>query len=224
MTSTKRCSTSIEMRGARTGRARGTSRRSCSDGRPCRPRRRASRRRTASGASRGQRATMRSSAGRKPMSSMRSASSITSVRTLSSLKAPRSSWSSSRPGVATTMCARSATCACLSRPTPPYTAAILQRAGVSDRAQLLDDLGRELTRGRQHEYGRPARLGGRAVDKRDPEGERLARPGGGTGQHVATGEHIADHHLLDRERRRDPAAGKSARRRRSTRRDRRRTA
>ena len=68
-----------------------------------------------------------------------------------------------------------------------------ERAGVSDRPQLVDDLGGELTRGGEDERRGAARLGGRAVDHRDAEGERLAGAGGGAGEHVATGEHVADH-------------------------------
>ena len=41
--------------------------------------------------------------GRNPMSSMRSASSKTKVSIFDSLIVPLSAWSSSRPGVATTM-------------------------------------------------------------------------------------------------------------------------
>ena len=69
----------------------------------------------------------------------------------------------------------------------------LQGPGVRDRTNLLDDLGCQLTRRRQHQHGRAAGLGGGAIDERDPEGERLARARGGAGQHVTTGQNIADH-------------------------------
>ena len=69
------------------------------------------------------------------MSSIRSASSSTSVRTWASDTAPRAIRSSSRPGVATTICARRAARICFSKPTPPYTAAIWRpRARTIGRA------------------------------------------------------------------------------------------
>ena len=74
--------------------------------------------------SRGSAVTMRSIAGRKPMSSIRSASSRTSILMLSNVNAPRARRSSSRPGVATSSCDAAAALACLTTPTPPYTAVI----------------------------------------------------------------------------------------------------
>jgi hypothetical protein len=75
-----------------------------------------------------------------------------------------------------------------------------QRPGLGQRAQLVGDLGGEFPRGREHERGRTARLGGDPVDERDPEGEGLARSGGRAHEHVTTGEHVADGEALDRER------------------------
>ena len=74
-----------------------------------------------------------------------------------------------------------------------------KRAGVGDPANVLDDLGRELPCRRQNKRRRARIFRPDPFDQRDTEGERLARPGGGLGDHVASGDGVADHVALDRE-------------------------
>ena len=93
-----------------------------------------------------------------------------------------------------------------------------------DRAQRVDDLAGELTRGGEHERRRAAGVGGDPVDDRHAEGERLAGPGGGLGEHVAAVEHVGDHELLDGEGGVDAALLAGRRQPHAIRRDRRRTA
>ncbi len=82
-----------------------------------------------------------------------------------------------------------------------------ERAGVRDRAQLLDDLTGQLARRHEHECG-GARVGGLdAVDERHAEGERLARAGGRLDEHVAPGEHVGDDERLHGEGLFDPSLG-----------------
>ena len=83
-------------------------------------------------------------------------------------------------------------------------------AGAGERAQLLDDLARQLAGGGEDERRGAARGGVDAVDQRDAERERLARPGRRLGEHVAAGEHVGDDELLDGERLVDAALGERA--------------
>ncbi len=71
-----------------------------------------------------------------------------------------------------------------------------QGAGMRYLAQLLDDLRRELAGRRQHECCRPRPVGVDALDHRDAECEGLPRAGRRFDEHIAAGEHIADHELL----------------------------
>ncbi len=82
-----------------------------------------------------------------------------------------------------------------------------------ERLQLVDDLGGELARRGEHERRRTPRIGRDPVDHRRAEGERLARAGGRLGEHVATGEHVADDELLDGEGGVDAALRKRTRNR-----------
>jgi len=78
---------------------------------------------------------------------------------------------------------------------------------MRDLAQVIDDLRCQLACGRQHQCAL-ARVGAlQALDQRDAERERLARPGRGLRQHVVPGKHVGNDHLLDGERRLDPALG-----------------
>ncbi len=82
----------------------------------------------------------------------------------------------------------------------------LEPLDAGERLGLLDDLRGELARRGEHERGgAAARLD--ALDHRDRERERLARAGGGLGEHVAAGEHVADDEALDGERLVDAALG-----------------
>ena len=84
----------------------------------------------------------------------------------------------------------------------------LQRAGVNDGQELVDDLGGEFPGGREHEGGGAAVVRLDAVGERNAEGERLARAGRGLREHVVTGEHVRDHKLLHSEWGLDAAARK----------------
>ena len=75
-----------------------------------------------------------------------------------------------------------------------------QRAGVGDLAQIGGDLGGELAGRGEDQRGGARPVGGDSIDQRDAEGERLARPGGRAGEHVAPGEDITDDQALNRER------------------------
>jgi hypothetical protein len=77
----------------------------------------------------------------------------------------------------------------------------LQRAGVGQRVELVDDLRGQLAGRGEHERRRAAvAVGVEAVEHRDAEGEGLARARGRLGEHVAAGEHVADDEVLDGER------------------------
>ncbi len=116
-----------------------------------------------------------STTGRKPMSSIRSASSSTSSRMRLSDTSRRSIRSSSRPGVATRMWARAGEARLLDDARAAVYGSDRQRARVGDRTQVVDDLDRQLARGRQDER-RGARVGVfQALDHRHAERERLAR-------------------------------------------------
>ncbi len=80
----------------------------------------------------------------------------------------------------------------------------------ASRAQILDDLKRQLARGREHERGGPRVAVAQALDERHAEGKRLARAGGRLGEHVVAGEHVGNDHALHGERREDAAPGKLA--------------
>ena len=69
-----------------------------------------------------------------------------------------------------------------------------------ERPQVGRDLDRELTGRDEDECRRPAALDGRALDERQAEGERLARPGRRLGEDVKTRERVRQDELLDRER------------------------
>ena len=112
-------------------------------------------------------ATMRSTAGRKPMSSIRSASSRTRIRTCASETAPRSIRSSRRPGRGDERCAalRAASALALDAGAA-VDGGDREGAGVSDRAELVDDLAGQLA-GRDEDQrrgrgGRSPRCGRRA--------------------------------------------------------------
>src|ERR1035441_10327205 len=82
-----------------------------------------------------------------------------------------------------------------------------QRPGVGDRAQLVDDLDRELPGGREDQR-RGARVGVfQELHERHAEGERLARAGGRLREHVVAREHVRDDHVLNCEGLGDPALG-----------------
>ena len=76
--------------------------------------------------------------------------------------------------------------------------------------KVIDDLGRELARRGQHKRRRAAGVGGDPVDDRNSEGERLTRARRRFREDVTTGQDIADHVALDRERLRDPLLGEGA--------------
>jgi hypothetical protein len=86
----------------------------------------------------------------------------------------------------------------------------LERAGVGDRAKLVDDLLGELAGRREDEGRRAARLGVDALDHRDAEGERLARPGRRLDEDVLTCEDVRDAKSLHRKRFFDAALGECA--------------
>ena len=86
----------------------------------------------------------------------------------------------------------------------------LERARVRDRAELVDDLLGELAGGREDEGRGAARLGLDALDHRDAEGERLARPGRRLDEDVLTCEDVRDAKSLHREWFCDAALGECA--------------
>jgi len=75
------------------------------------------------------------------------------------------------------------------------------------RAQVADDLDRQLAGRREDQRG--GTCGGvlQALDQGNPEGERLARAGRRLREHVVPGEHVGDDQLLYGERRLDPTLG-----------------
>jgi hypothetical protein len=82
----------------------------------------------------------------------------------------------------------------------------LEVTRLRQRANVFDDLAGELAGGGEDEGADSTRFGIEALDHRDAEGERLARPGGGLDQEVVSGERIADDQLLDRKRMGDVTA------------------
>ena len=93
------------------------------------------------------------------MSSMRSASSRTSTRIASSVNA-RGEQILEPAGRGDEMCERAAAFGLLDEADAAVDGGDPQRAGVRDRAELVDDLGRELAGRREHERRRAAGLGG----------------------------------------------------------------
>ena len=83
-------------------------------------------------------------------------------------------------------------------------------AGIGDRAQLLDDLGRQLPGGSEDQGRGVAGAGLEELDQRDAEGERLARAGRRLDEQVVAGERVADDHLLNGEGLGDVAASERA--------------
>ncbi len=72
-------------------------------------------------------------------------------------------------------------------------------ARVRDRAQVFDDLRRELARGRKHERRRARIRVLQLLDERHTERERLARAGRRLCEHVMAREHVGDDHALNGE-------------------------
>jgi hypothetical protein len=83
----------------------------------------------------------------------------------------------------------------------------LEAAGDRKRPRVVDDLGGELARRRQHQRGRARLAASEPVEQRDRERERLARAGRRLRQHVAAGEDVGDHEPLNRERPGDSMSG-----------------
>jgi len=81
-----------------------------------------------------------------------------------------------------------------------------QARSGSRGTQLVRDLRRQFAGRNQHEGGGSA-AGTCALDNREPERDRLARPGRRLGKHVAPGKRLGEHEPLDRERRLDAALG-----------------
>src|SRR6185437_7026706 len=75
-----------------------------------------------------------------------------------------------------------------------------QAAGPGQRFEFVDDLAGELAGRREDQRLRALVAPVDQVDERYPEGEGLARAGGGLDEEVMAGERVADDHLLDRER------------------------
>ena len=143
--------------------------------------------------------TILSTTGRKPMSSIRSASSSTSSLIRLSDTSRRSIRSSSRPGVATRMCARAASRACLTIPAPPYTAAIDSARACAIGAQVVDDLrspARASARARARD-GRASESFSRSTIG-TPNASVLPDPVGRLRQHVVPGEHVGNDHASGR--------------------------
>ena len=78
----------------------------------------------------------------------------------------------------------------------------VEASRVGEHLEFGGDLSGQLAGGRQHEDSGMLRLGGLALqvgDGADPEGERLARSGGGLAADVATGQGVGQGHRLDGE-------------------------
>ena len=71
---------------------------------------------------------------------------------------------------------------------------------MRDFPDVIDDLDRELAGRCKHKRAGAFVLGGDALDQRDSECERLARPRGRLRDHIAAGDRVADHGTLDGER------------------------
>ena len=87
----------------------------------------------------------------------------------------------------------------------------LQRAGVRQRADVVDDLAGQLARGGEDEGRRTAVVGLDAVRDGGAEGDGLARSGRRLREHVVPGEDVGDDELLDGEGLGDAALGECAR-------------
>ena len=110
---------------------------------------------------------------------MRSASSSTSVLSASSCRLPRSRWSSTRPGVPTTMCAPCSRLAVWPRSgTPPHSVTTLMLSSARARRRIsVRHLVGQLARGAQHQrlHGEAARV--QVGQQRQREGGGLAAAG-----------------------------------------------
>ena len=87
----------------------------------------------------------------------------------------------------------------------------LQRAGVRQRADVLDDLAGQLAGGGEDEGRRTAVVGLDAVRDGGTEGDGLARSGRRLREHVVPGEDVGDDEPLDGEGLGDAALGERAR-------------
>ena len=86
-----------------------------------------------------------------------------------------------------------------------------QRAGLRQRANVLDDLAGQLAGGGEDEGRRTAVARLDAVRDRRTEGDGLARSGRRLREHVVPGEDVGDDELLDGEGLGDAALGERAR-------------
>jgi hypothetical protein len=86
----------------------------------------------------------------------------------------------------------------------------LQRLGVGDRVELVDDLLGELAGGREDQRRLARPVGIEPIGDRGAEGECLARPGRRLDQDVLTCEDVGDANSLNRERLGDAALGECA--------------
>ena len=86
----------------------------------------------------------------------------------------------------------------------------LERASMRDPVRRVDDLRRQLTRRGEDQRCRATVGRLNAVDDRNHEGERLARPSRGFGEHVTPGQHVSDDEALDGERLSDASGIESA--------------
>ena len=92
-----------------------------------------------------------------------------------------------------------------SDPHPAVDRCHLEVTDVCDRAELLGDLARELTRRDEDQRHRAAAVRRDPLHDRRGEGERLARAGSRTGEHVAPGHRVGKDERLDREGLLDPS-------------------
>ena len=79
-----------------------------------------------------------------------------------------------------------------------------------DRGELGNDLDGKLTRRHEHEGARMAAHSRGALEERNTESERLARPGRRPCEQVEPGQSIGDYERLDRQRRLDTATCEDA--------------
>ena len=155
--------------------------------------------------------------GMKPMSSIRSASSSTKISTWPRLTLFCSTWSSSRPGVATRISTPARTIgSCWRMSTPPNTHGRAQVRVLAVFLDLLLDLDRELARRREDQRahvmagGRGARVRVRQqlLQDRQAEARRLAGAGLGAAHDVVAGEYLGNRLRLDRRGRRIAGLGR----------------